>query len=177
MQEHPPVPAPPPPFDQTASAPPPSDPPPPSEAAPVPSEAQPPAEQPQTPQPGTDAGDAAQQAQPPQQPPVDEHAAEAAEQLADAPLPTIPDLDTIAPTVKSVVLAGGVEEAVFARDLVIPTEEREKLVRSVSKALTGMDIPVGVDVASRADNLSTVGKLIDFFEEQHPDHPTQQSER
>lgn len=170
-------------MDNPTAVPPPPPPPPPQPSQPAadhptqaPGDAQPPAEQPATPQPGTEAGDVAQQdAEPlPTEQPAQQTQPPAETADDDGPdLPLMPAIESIPETVRIVMLAGGIPEAIFARDLKIPFEHREELIRKVAKALTGMDIPAGdSQVTNVAANCTTVKELIEFFELSHPDHPT-----
>lgn len=88
-------------------------------------------------------------------------------------VPTIPQFDSIIGMIKAVCLADGIPEGEFARDFPIPVEARLRLIANAAEKLTGRRPPADVDLSNMAAKCRTVGALIDLFEEQHPDHPTQ----
>lgn len=99
--------------------------------------------------------------------------AEDAERSISADVPTVPPFDSIIGMIKAVCLADGIPEGEFARDFPLPVEARLRLIANSAEKLTGRRPPADVDLSNMAAKCKTVGALIDLFEEQHPDHPTQ----
>lgn len=110
-----------------------------------------------------------------QYPPPDAQPPTDAPPPADAPPDKIPPTEEeITLSVRRTVLGHGVSEEVFARDLALPIEERERLITDVCKDLGG-EPPTGDQLTNIAARCITVGALIDLFvqwvAEADPNHP------